>query len=152
MAFLARSSVEKLRPWILARKSRCYLSTGTSSFLGGISRSEAPFCHGHRFTAIRRISSSPKATKPEGTDGGMTMWQRFLAPKEMAERNTAAWYREMVLICTVFAITGSSTMVVRTSTRCYILLSETFLYMYFRDRTVQYLPLHPSSCDMNLIT
>ncbi|CAB9514669.1 expressed unknown protein [Seminavis robusta] len=36
--------------------------------------------------------------------------QRFLAPKEMPERGTFAWYREMVLICTVFAITGTSTM------------------------------------------
>jgi hypothetical protein len=35
---------------------------------------------------------------------------RFLGPKPMPERGTAAWYREMVLICTVFAITGSSTM------------------------------------------
>ena len=39
-----------------------------------------------------------------------TFLQRFLAPKPMPERNTAAWYREMLLICTVFGITGSSTM------------------------------------------
>jgi hypothetical protein len=42
----------------------------------------------------------------------MTMWQRFLAPKLMPERHTFAWYREVLLICTVFAITGSSTMLV----------------------------------------
>jgi hypothetical protein len=42
----------------------------------------------------------------------MTMWQRFLAPKPMPERHTFAWYREILLICTVFAITGSSTMLV----------------------------------------
>jgi hypothetical protein len=29
----------------------------------------------------------------------------------MPPRHTGAWYREMVLICTVFAVTGSSTMV-----------------------------------------
>jgi len=40
------------------------------------------------------------------------MWQRFLAPKLMPERGTFAWYREMVLICTVFGITGSTTMMV----------------------------------------
>jgi hypothetical protein len=39
-----------------------------------------------------------------------TFLQRFLGPKEMPERNTAAWYREMLLICTVFGITGTSTM------------------------------------------
>jgi hypothetical protein len=39
-----------------------------------------------------------------------TWLQRFLGPKEMPERNTPRWYREMVLLCTVFAITGSSTM------------------------------------------
>jgi hypothetical protein len=31
--------------------------------------------------------------------------------KEMPPRNTPRWYGEMVLLCTVFAITGSSTMV-----------------------------------------
>ena len=39
------------------------------------------------------------------------MWNRFIGPKEIPPRWTAAWYREMVLICTVFAITGTSTMV-----------------------------------------
>ena len=39
-----------------------------------------------------------------------TFLQRFLAPKPMPPRNTPAWYKEMILICTVFAITGSSTM------------------------------------------
>mmetsp|Transcript_15827 Transcript_15827/g.32725 ORF Transcript_15827/g.32725 Transcript_15827/m.32725 type:complete len:219 (-) Transcript_15827:66-722(-) len=38
-------------------------------------------------------------------------WKSFLGPKPMPERWSAAWYREMVLVCTVFAITGSSTMV-----------------------------------------
>ena len=38
-------------------------------------------------------------------------WKSYLQPKPMPDRWTAAWYREMALICTVFAITGSSTMV-----------------------------------------
>jgi len=38
-------------------------------------------------------------------------WKSYLQPKPMPERWSAAWYREMVLVCTVFAITGSSTMV-----------------------------------------
>ena len=43
----------------------------------------------------------------------MTMWQKFLAPKPMPERYSASWYGEITLICTVFAITGSTTMYVR---------------------------------------
>jgi hypothetical protein len=38
-------------------------------------------------------------------------WKSYLQPKAMPERWSAAWYREMALVCTVFAITGSSTMV-----------------------------------------
>ena len=59
--------------------------------------------------------------KQDGASGGASsrsssFWERFLGPKEMPERYTFAWYREMLLICTVFGITGSSTMlVVRTS-------------------------------------
>ena len=40
-----------------------------------------------------------------------TFLQRWMAPKEMPPRWTLRWYGEMVLICTVFAITGTSTMV-----------------------------------------
>ncbi|KAL7481248.1 hypothetical protein ACHAW6_006922 [Cyclotella cf. meneghiniana] len=39
-----------------------------------------------------------------------TFLQNFLGPKPMPPRHTPKWYREMILICTVFAITGSSTM------------------------------------------
>lgn len=38
-------------------------------------------------------------------------WKSFLQPKPMPVRWSIAWYQEMALICTVFAITGSSTMV-----------------------------------------
>jgi len=38
-------------------------------------------------------------------------WERWTAPREMPPRNTPRWYGEMILICTVFAITGTSTMV-----------------------------------------
>lgn len=43
--------------------------------------------------------------------GFRTHLRHFLGPKPMPERYTFAWYREVALICTVFAITGSSTMV-----------------------------------------
>mmetsp|Transcript_18684 Transcript_18684/g.38997 ORF Transcript_18684/g.38997 Transcript_18684/m.38997 type:complete len:252 (-) Transcript_18684:162-917(-) len=39
-----------------------------------------------------------------------TFLQRFLGPKPMPPRNTPKWYAEIALICTVFGITGSSTM------------------------------------------
>eukprot|EP00584_Thalassiosira_punctigera_P017544 CAMPEP_0172553270 /NCGR_PEP_ID=MMETSP1067-20121228/49787_1 /TAXON_ID=265564 ORGANISM="Thalassiosira punctigera, Strain Tpunct2005C2" /NCGR_SAMPLE_ID=MMETSP1067 /ASSEMBLY_ACC=CAM_ASM_000444 /LENGTH=207 /DNA_ID=CAMNT_0013341429 /DNA_START=3 /DNA_END=627 /DNA_ORIENTATION=- len=51
-------------------------------------------------------STSPSSAKVETT----TFLQRFLAPKPMPPRNTPRWYAEMALICTVFGITGSSTM------------------------------------------
>jgi hypothetical protein len=35
----------------------------------------------------------------------------YLAEKTMPPRWTLPWYREMVLICSVFAVTGSSTMI-----------------------------------------
>jgi hypothetical protein len=52
-------------------------------------------------------SGSQTVADAEAKQGFLT---RFLAPKPMPEKGTFAWYREMVLICTVFAITGSSTM------------------------------------------
>ncbi|KAL3784664.1 hypothetical protein HJC23_012180 [Cyclotella cryptica] len=39
-----------------------------------------------------------------------TFLQNFLGPKPMPPRHTPKWYREVILLCTVFAITGSSTM------------------------------------------
>lgn len=59
-------------------------------------------------TARRCLVSTSKPT----TGGWRASLDRFLAAKEMPPRNTFAWYREMLLICTVFAITGSSTMIV----------------------------------------
>ena len=47
--------------------------------------------------------------KPSSTN--QTFLQRWMAPKEMPPRWTLRWYGEMVLICTVFGITGTSTMV-----------------------------------------
>lgn len=40
-----------------------------------------------------------------------TFIQRWMAHKEIPPRGTLKWYGEMVLLCTVFAITGTSTMV-----------------------------------------
>ena len=59
-------------------------------------------------TAAKEASQSTETSASPLTQ----MWNRFTGPKEMPERYTMPWYREMVLICTVFAITGSSTMIV----------------------------------------
>jgi hypothetical protein len=56
-----------------------------------------------------------------GNERGRNQWnlkkyiEDFLGPKKMPERHTFAWYREITLICTVFAITGSSTMILVSS-------------------------------------
>lgn len=65
------------------------------------------------FKTAAKVESSALDSGEHASQASMTMWQRFLAPKPMPERHTATWYREMLLICTVFGITGSSTMLVR---------------------------------------
>jgi len=40
----------------------------------------------------------------------LSFLQRWMGPKEIPPRWTLPWYGEMTLICTVFAIAGSSTM------------------------------------------
>lgn len=73
-----------------------------------------------------------------------TMIQRFLGPKKMPERHTAAWYKEVLLICTVFAITGSSTMVVSINaqemffaTSLLMLFQQLFLFVIVRSASSQ---------------
>ena len=58
---------------------------------------------------IRYLSTN--GGKQSGGKPAASFLQRFLAPKEMPPRGTLRWYGEMVLLCTVFGITGSSTMV-----------------------------------------
>ena len=63
-----------------------------------------------------RAESSASASAANTSASSNKTWlQRFLEPKEMPPRGTFAWYREMVLICTVFAVTGSSTMMLVSS-------------------------------------
>jgi len=54
-------------------------------------------------TTNKSNTSTPKATTT-------SFLANFLAPKQMPPRNTPKWYAEMALLCTVFGITGSSTM------------------------------------------
>ena len=65
-------------------------------------------------TATNGSSSSPSSSSsspPSFREMLSSKWKQFLGPKPMPERWTVAWYKEVTLICTVFAITGSSTMV-----------------------------------------
>ena len=57
-------------------------------------------------TQVSSNLSSSQVSKNE------TFLQRWLAHKDIPPRGTLKWYGEMVLICTVFAITGTSTMVI----------------------------------------
>jgi len=70
------------------------------------------------FSGKTNTSKPPSSTKPTTNPLSQqqsppilkTSLQRFLEPKIMPPRNTPKWYAEMALVCTVFAITGSSTM------------------------------------------
>ena len=94
--------------------TRNYLSQGRSAPTVGISPRLISFSqYSSRLrqtsTNLRRWNSTNNGS--DGTNpANQTFLQRFLAPKPMPPRNTPAWYREMTLLCTVFAITGSSTM------------------------------------------
>jgi hypothetical protein len=69
-------------------------------------------------------SSGPKVPEKVAKNEAIrdtTFLQRFLGPKEMPPRGTFRWYAEMILLCTVFAITGSSTMVLVSCFDCMLL-------------------------------
>lgn len=87
-----------------------------------LSRSSTQINHVKRDASSSFLRRNLTTGKPEGEtvakeaskltkNEGSSFLQRFLGPKEMPPRWTFTWYREMVLLCTVFAITGSSTMV-----------------------------------------
>ena len=57
-------------------------------------------------------SSQQQSSSSSASSSPLTFFQRFLGPKPMPPRNTLGWYKEVTLICTVFAITGTSTMMV----------------------------------------
>ena len=69
----------------------------------------------HLFFSGGGSKNAAKATAETATKQTSSRFSKFLkwylGPKPMPERWTLPWYREMVLVCTVFAITGSSTMV-----------------------------------------
>jgi hypothetical protein len=62
------------------------------------------------FSEGKQRQKVEKVVVEEAAAVKQTMLQRWLGPKVMPAKGTFQWYREMVLLCTVFAITGSSTM------------------------------------------
>ena len=58
--------------------------------------------------ATKEAMSPPSSTSSSSFS---QFWKSYLQPKPMPIRWSAAWYREMALLCTVFAITGTSSMV-----------------------------------------
>lgn len=75
--------------------------------------------HHHHQSTKNRIGYSQRRWISNSSNGGsnkstkkkeVPFLERFLAPKPMPPRNTPKWYAEMALLCTVFGITGSSTM------------------------------------------
>ena len=65
---------------------------------------------GSKATTTTTTATATATATTNTTAKNTTFLQRFLGPKEIPPRGTLAWYAEMVLICTVFAITGTSTM------------------------------------------
>ena len=63
-----------------------------------------------RFFSKSSKDSIASSTRNHSKNAEQTFLQRFLGPKDIPPRGTIGWYGEMLLICTVFAITGTSTM------------------------------------------
>jgi hypothetical protein len=100
---------------LLASKDRKFTSLKASPSNKGSGSRTSTTAEAVESTAgptIEKSSVDPGVIVSGNKHDTATMWQRFLGPKPMPERHTAAWYREMLLICTVFGITGSTTMLV----------------------------------------
>jgi len=108
-AFVARS----VRPTNLsAMSSACLRSTYLQSSANfQLSRLNSPASR--RLFSNNNKPKAPASAKETGDTKAINQGflASFLGPKEMPPRWSFPWYREMVLLCTVFAITGSSTMV-----------------------------------------
>mmetsp|Transcript_8044 Transcript_8044/g.10177 ORF Transcript_8044/g.10177 Transcript_8044/m.10177 type:complete len:180 (-) Transcript_8044:89-628(-) len=91
------------------RCSRLLLPTTTRSSTSSCNYSSQ---RTHHHAMLRRWNSNNAKDNASKQQQSTTFLGRFLAPKTMPPRYTPKWYAEMMLICTVFGITGSTTMVV----------------------------------------
>ena len=61
----------------------------------------------------------------------LSFLQRWMGPKEIPPRWTLPWYGEMTLICTVFAIAGSSTMFMASDHVLFLIKKTSFMFIVF---------------------
>ena len=83
-------------------------------------RSEINIHRKHSYTTVRYKSTNKKPESTASPSKGsiensnvvpqLSLWQKWIAPRPMPPRKTMKWYMEMALLCTVFSITGTSTM------------------------------------------
>jgi len=93
---------------VIKTAQRCPLSRTNLSQKTSRLHHRASTCNSVRTILINQRTMM---TGREKTPPKLGMWQRWIAPREMPPRQTLRWYGEMVLLCTVFAITGSSSLV-----------------------------------------
>ena len=122
------SSSNCLRVQPFCHQTVAAAASRTTSASSATSAAAGAFCRriGNNISAARALGRSRTllqrtryfSTSGNGGGGGakppstnQTFLQRWMAPKEMPPRWTLRWYGEMALLCTVFAITGTSTMV-----------------------------------------
>lgn len=63
------------------------------------------------FQNSRQLRTFGRRLHTTSKNKSVTALTKFMGPKPMPKKGSSEWYREMVLLCTVFAITGSSTMI-----------------------------------------
>mmetsp|Transcript_29477 Transcript_29477/g.35057 ORF Transcript_29477/g.35057 Transcript_29477/m.35057 type:complete len:218 (-) Transcript_29477:8-661(-) len=121
---LLRSGLKiNLRPVVAAPSSAS--RTGISKICGRISTisttRRTQTCPSYRTSIMSSCSQMTKKNSMNlkkrmltsaGDKASGSVLQRWMAPRDMPPRGTVKWYAEMVLICTVFAVTGTSTMVI----------------------------------------
>lgn len=92
-----------------------------------------------RLFTVQKTNSRETITKPN-------FWVRWTAPREMPPRYTLRWYGEVLLICTVFGITGTSTMLlVRPSMFPVVVIHQLASFCSYVDFDGTSLPLAHSN-------
>jgi len=104
----------------LSPRNASHISGRTTSTIFTLQKTNAFSClqtsvmnNSTQSTKYKLITMTKRTLTSSGNSkNGGSLLQRWMAPKEMPERGSLKWYAEMVLICGVFAVTGTSTMVI----------------------------------------
>jgi hypothetical protein len=107
---LLRSSPILTRGLISGKKPIISSPISFSSFISKNNTTRGTILQ-RRFTSNLKEGGKTSNDKVKDVTANTSFLQRWMSAREMPPRNTFKWYGEMVLICTVFAITGTSTMV-----------------------------------------